>query len=295
MKENKCNNVNKATLNTEKNCIPDTPQNVTAVFCKETSLWIRIKKGSLCVETALILPIFLFAIISLLYFSAVIQYTNSVEEAIHQTVRDMAIKEYAIKTITKAEISGKASGVILSETYVRSMVNNYLNAINIKPGKISFVRSSIDSGDIIDVIAEETIELPYSFLGIGSFNVLERGRVHAWTGYDGSKQNSNTKEKEEIVYITSKGSVYHRSKGCSHLKVVPKSIASSLIKDARSSGGSKYYPCEYCGKKESSGIFYITDYGNRYHTSINCGALTRDIEAIPISKVGSRRQCKDCA
>lgn len=258
-------------------------------------MWVLLKKASLTVETALVLPIFMFAFISLLYFGAVIQYTNCVEEAIHQTVRDMAVKEYAIKSLSSVDISGKASGVVISETYVRSKVNEYMSSVGMNPGKISYLRSNIGNGDIIDVIAEESIDLPYSFLGIGTFHILERGRVHAWTGYDANVRNEDNNLDEEIVYITSKGSVYHKNRGCSHLKVVPKSISASDVEKTRNSGGAKYYPCEYCGKKKNSDIYYITDFGNRYHSSINCGALTRDVEAIPISKAGSRRPCKDCA
>lgn len=289
--------INQLTLSTaKKGCIPNIPQNTLTPICyKEMSLSDRLKRASLCVETALVLPIFLFAMISILYFSAIIQYTNCVEEAIHQTARDLAVKDYVLsKKEISGGLSGKAGGAVLGETYVRSQVNKYLSDINMEPGSINYLRSDYSSNDCIDIIAEEKINIPYSFLGIKSFQLLERARVHGWTGYDSNAHIKHDGDSEEIVFITSGGSVYHRNRACSHLKVTPRSVAAKDIDKQRSNEGSKYYPCEYCHSAKKCDVYYVTDYGNRYHSNINCGAITRDIESIKISQVGSRRPCKDC-
>ena len=288
--------INQLTLSTViKCCIPDcSPKTVTPYCNKEMSLSARLKRASLCVETAIVLPIFLFAMISILYFSAIIQYTNCVEEAIHQTARDLAVKDYVLsKKEVSGGLAGKAGGVALSETYVRSQVNSYLSSIDMKAGSISYLRSDYSSNDCIDIIAEEKINIPYSFLGMKSFHILERARVHGWTGYDSNSHIKN-EDNEEIVFITSGGSVYHRNRACSHLKVTPRGVAASDINNQRSKEGSKYYPCEYCRSSKKCNTYYITDYGNRYHTNVNCGAITRDIECIKLSEVAGRRACKDC-
>lgn len=248
--------------------------------------------GSLTVETALVLPIFLFVFISLLYFLVVIQYTNCVLEGVHQTAKDMAIKSYAISKNINS--TGYVGSVALSETYVRANVNKYLTNVDMKTGSINYIKSTINN-DLIDIIAEEKIQIPYSFLGNNRFFLLERVYIHPWTGYNESTAiNPSTNSSEELVYITSSGSVYHKNRNCSHLKVNPKPISNSELLTKRNVEGGKYYPCEYCRPTKSSRISYITDFGNRYHSSMNCGAITRDIHTIKISEAGSRRACRDC-
>ena len=280
--------------------ILNTPHHTQNYNYKEMSLIAQIfkktKKASLTVETAMVMPIFLFAFISLIYLNVVIQYTNCVEQGLHQVAKDLAVKSYAIsKAEVSNEIKGKATGVLISETYVKSSVDKYLADTLMKPSSIHYFRSDFDKSDIIDLVAEEKINLPYNFLGINSFYILERARVHAWTGYDVENAvKSNNAKQEETVYITKHGRVYHRNRNCIHLKVIPKTVALTSLTDIRSSDGSKYYACEYCGGKVKSGQVYITDFGNRYHSNINCGAISRDIDTVLLSNVGSRRACKDC-
>lgn len=275
--------------------VSDTP-NKTIPFCKRISQAVQLKKlsASITVETALVLPIFIFVFISLIYFSTVIQYTNCVQEGLHEAAKEMAEKSYVLSSGNSNLTSSKLSGVALSETYVRSYVNKYLSSVYMSPGSISYIRSNF-SGDIIDIVAEEKIEIPYSFFNTNSLYLLERARVHAWTGYSGNENITANSSNEEIVFITDSGSVYHKNRGCYHLKVTPRPVSAEAIENERSSGGAKYYPCEYCSKNTPSSVYYVTDYGNRYHTSVNCGAITRNIQAIKLSEVGNRRPCKTCS
>ena len=53
---------------------------------------------------------------------------------------------------------------------------------------------------------------------------------------------------------------------------------------------------EYCGGKENEGTVFITDYGNRYHTSLNCGELKRTVRSVtlPEAEEAGLRACKKC-
>lgn len=252
-------------------------------------------KASLTVETAIVLPIFTFAMISILFFSEVIRYSDIVASRLHQNAREMAVYSYAVNKGIKniPGVAGIAGGMLLSETYVKSNVSNALKESGIKENGISYLRSKILTDDIIDLVAVENIQLPYEFLGIGEFSIMDRARVHAFTGYDNS-QNSDKEEQEEIVYITPGGEVYHTDRGCRHLKITIKNIAAANIEKARNDSGGKYYACEYCMKSEKVSTYYVTEYGDRYHIRSDCSALKRDVVAVKISQVAGRRPCKSC-
>lgn len=256
-------------------------------------------KGSITIETALVLPIFMFAMISIMYMSSVIHYSNNVTQGLHQSAREMAKDAYLSSINSKVsveELGSRAAGIVLSETFVKNKVNDVLDKDNMKSGNISYIRSNIMKNDIIDLIADEEINLPYEFWGLGSFRILDRARVHAFTGYDNTRNTSfdNKNIDEEIVYITKNGTVYHKDQYCSHLKVIIEKVSESQVESCRNDSGGKYYRCEYCGGKKAGGIYYLTKYGDRFHSSIDCGALKRDVKAVPISKVEGRRACLTC-
>lgn len=114
-----------------------------------------------------------------------------------------------------------------------------------------------------------------------------------WTGYDIHKGEES--EEDEYVYITENGSVYHRSKSCSHLKVSIRIVDSLQIDSYRNKDRAKYYPCEYCSSAQSSGLLFITDYGNRYHASPNCSGLKRVILTRRLKEVEGYPPCSSCS
>lgn len=250
--------------------------------------------GSLTVETALVLPIFMFMIISLISFCQVMEYSDTVLTGMHQSVRELAVKAYVKSAVGLDAIEGgRLAGVVLSEGYVSGKVSFRLDQKGFNKGSISYLRSNIGGGDVIDIIAVEEVPLLYGFLGVKSLRVMDRARVHAFTGYDNTRSSDSTLA-EETVYITASGSVYHRSRSCGHLNIRISQISAAQLEDARSSAGARYYQCEYCKGRSGAEIYYITDYGNRYHTKISCQGLKRDIITVPLSKVSGMSPCKSC-
>ena len=123
--------------------------------------------------------------------------------------------------------------------------------------------------------------------------------VHIFNGYSGDFVGKTDEAKEEYVYVTETGQVYHRNRDCWHLNVSVRSIRGSGLSGERSVDGAKYYRCPYCGKgisraDASSMELFVTDYGNRYHTRLDCPGIKRTIRLIPISQVGGRRPCSAC-
>ncbi|MDE7185028.1 MAG: pilus assembly protein, partial [Lachnospiraceae bacterium] len=169
------------------------------------------------------------------------------------------------------------------------------NSLLAGASSISWLRSSVmQKEDCIDLVAEYQMKPPSAVAGWKQRTMYSRMRTRAWTGYDhaGSGGSSQSNE-EEIVYITPEGTVYHRSRGCSYLKLSIAAVDKSFLETQRNHNGEKYYPCGECGASGGS-VVYITGYGNRYHATLGCSSLKRTILAVPISETGGRGACSKC-
>lgn len=120
-------------------------------------------------------------------------------------------------------------------------------------------------------------------------------RVHAWTGIDYEAFGDSTEPKEEMVYVTDSGEVYHKKLGCSYLNVSVSQIGGKRITSAKNAYGEKYEPCEICSRNQKpGGTVYITKKGNRYHNAANCSGLKRTVRMVKISEVRGMAACKRC-
>ena len=261
-------------------------------------------RGSLTVEAALVLPIFLFAVLTYLYIAEAIRFSGNAEEALHQTARQLATYSYAYEhalgsTETGNFVLSKGISLTLGKTMVmQHLESGYADESPVEGGSggLSFLRSSVLNGDeMIDLFASYKVDTPFDIFGIKNFRVMNRARIRAFTGYDNThRKESDGDEEEETVFITEHGTVYHRNINCSHLKLTIRETTKAGVSSERNDNGGKYYPCEFCGSKGENQRLYITNEGDRYHTTLTCSALKRGIQAVPLSQTGGRRACKTC-
>ena len=115
--------------------------------------------------------------------------------------------------------------------------------------------------------------------------------MKGWTGYE---RAGFLAEDEETVYITETGMVYHRDYHCNYLELSARMVPAEIVEDLRNESQGKYYPCERCAHKGAGSGVYITDYGDRYHTSLSCSGLKRTIYAVPLSEAVGKGACSKC-
>ncbi|MFA9376868.1 MAG: hypothetical protein ACERKZ_08945 [Lachnotalea sp.] len=253
------------------------------------------------VEAAMVLPIFIFAICFMMYFTEVVRVQAEIGNEIYKQGKSLSVYTYVYKQGQNNEIinSGQLENIVtwgLSNLYVSNQITeelgeDYKQNNNIDNG-ISFLMSSyMRENDLIDIIATYKISIPCNFFHLGKIPVLQRCRMRGWTGYQISE---NEEDAEEIVYITQTGTVYHKSSSCTHINLSISQVNINDIKNLRNSGGGKYYECEICGDETNNGSVYITNTGDRYHNSRECSGLKRGVIAIPISEVGTRGPCSRC-
>lgn len=274
---------------------------IKAFVQKRVSLCLsKHLRASMTVEASFVLPFFLFAFLNVISILELYRLQSNMCAAMHMTAKEMAVCAYEYKVLSDGDV-GKAESLGLSYGYAGNRVKQilgkpYLDSSPMKDGAsgINWVRSSVlEKDDCIDLIASYMVKPPVAAVGFREFRMYNRVFTRAWTGYDNAAAALNGDTNEEIVFITPDGTVYHRSRACSYLKLSIVPVDMEILEHERNEGGAKYYPCEECGGKGRCRV-YVTDYGTRYHSSLQCSKLKRTILAVPISQVGERGACSKC-
>lgn len=258
------------------------------------------QKAGMTVEACFVLPVFLFAFLNIISIVEIYRLQGNMSAAMHDTAKRMAVCGYEYQQLGGGSM-GAAESLGLTYLYAAGRVRTklgeaYLDSSPLAGGaaSVSWLRSSVmQDEECIDLVAEYRIEPPVAVAGYRPRVLYNRIRTRAWTGYDNAAHGAKGAAQEEIVYITETGNVYHCSRGCSYLKLSIVAVDKCFLDTQRNKDNSKYYPCAECGGA-CSGIVYITNYGNRYHSTLGCSGLKRTIMAVPISETGGRSACGKC-
>ena len=257
------------------------------------------KKAVITVEASIAIPLFLFAVISILSFLDILRIQMNLDSALHQVASEMAVYGFAADQTGNGNL---AVSTILSETYVRKKVNElagkeYLDnsCIHKGSGGISYLGSRIMEQDKIVLRASYQVDPVVPVIGFQSFTLSSKACVRAYTGYD-VLEKSNRNEEEEIVFITETGTAYHKNRNCTHLVLSISGVSKEKLPSIRNEEGGNYKPCEVCcGKKRDvTEYVFITNFGDRYHVTPACSGIKRTVIAIPISKTENRTECTRC-
>ena len=154
---------------------------------------------------------------------------------------------------------------------------------------LDYTKSKFDK-NYIDIVCDYRLKNPITMFGKKTIKMTSSACSRKWVGYDPLEDN----EENEFVYVTKYGQAYHRSLSCPYLKPSVHSLSASSVKDARSVSGGKYSSCPLCKGKKNNGIVYVTDYGDVYHSSLNCSALKRSVNRIKLEDAKNYHPCGKC-
>lgn len=255
-------------------------------------------QASMTVEAACTLPLFVIAMTAVLYLISAVSLACSVSEGLQETGKQMAL--YAAVKGGKGSEAGRTAAQILSLAYAKNQINQRVRgnvlarSLTDAGSKMDLWRSRIMKEDeMIDLVAEYHMKFPGGFLKGAGIYTVQRARVRAWTGrQEGSKDGEAQEGEEEWVYVTVNGSVYHRDRECTHIRLSVHAVDRGAIPNLRNSGGGKYYPCEAC--RGNGKNVYITETGDRYHSSVTCKGLKRGVLRVRLSEVESWSPCSRC-
>lgn len=240
------------------------------------------RQASITVEASLVLPIFLFAMLLVAYLGKLVSCQDEVQMALTRVAREAS-----------AEYGATQGKWLKSKSYYQAKFATYMKGMGLS---VSFGQSRIlQTNDEIDLIVTYRMKLPFSFIRLPAISMRQRVHTRAFTGVERRGQEDTFSDR--IVYIAETGRVYHYELECTYLKLSISQIQYGDLAEKRNESGGKYKACERCcvGKKlHDSTVIWITNYGDRYHSSASCSGLKRKIREIPLSQVGSRTPCSKC-
>lgn len=241
--------------------------------------------GSLALEAAFVLPLALFFLMTLFSFFTILRLQIKVQRAMENAVSKAA---GAAVYQTDAVLSSQA----MSLWYVEQDILQAL-AGSFGLETLDFSGSEVDWDQAVaDVKLTYSVKAVTALFPAPSLTLSQRCRRKLWTGAVWGE--AEEEEQEELVYITEDGTVYHRSMECTYLKLSTRRVGLSEVAGCRNISGEIYRPCELCSPGQENEIVYITNTGNRYHKSLACRGLKRQVQAVPITEVGERGPCSRC-
>lgn len=284
----------------EKKALPAASPLMLLFQCGRAFFYPFLKAG-LTVETACVLPLFLWAVVGGFYLIEVSAVQMRLVEGIRDAGEKMAVLSYGIyggNSDEEREIGvGEVVGGTLSAAYAKNLILKEagLEQTALKEEtSLSLAASNFTNKNIVDIKVISKITIPIPFYRLHRMKFLERGRVRAWTGRSPTEGEGDENDEEgEMVYVAVTGTVYHRDPNCTHIHLSISSASVSAMAGKRNTGGAKYYPCS-CYEAHPSGTVYYTRNGNRYHSSLNCSGLKRTVKKVKLSSLSGWKPCSKC-
>lgn len=245
------------------------------------------KRASLTVEAAAALPLFFLALLMLIGMLDIFRAQAQVTLELDSSIRELGMYAYAAEG---QEGIGRGISSAACGAYAKSHLKLPENC-----GNLRILESSWD-GSLIRLRVGYEYFLPVGFFKLPGIVLENRAQVHGWVGRQGSglgTDGGDVGEGEEMVFVTSHGSVYHTKGDCTYLQLTIYQTTAEEAKRRRNLQGGRYHACEKCGGQGDT--VYISQQGEAYHSSRSCSGLTRQVEMVKKTEAGGMRECSRCA
>lgn len=287
---------------------------------KGISLLISRQKclpGSMTVEAAIVLPIFLFFFLNLGSAIEMIRLHCNLEMALWEVGNRVAVYGHVIEAENLREVENdeiykleqsqeldEAESVLadigaamFGYGYIKGQIMEYTGIQYLESSPLHngaeglrFAESAAENG-CIDVVLTYQVSPFGSMPGFRAFKMANRYYGHLWTGYQiPQEQNS----QDQYVFITENGEVYHEDRACTHLKLSVSRVSFADAYIGKNAQGSSYTVCHMCCDGAVPELVYVTEEGDHYHYVRECPGLKRTVYKLPISQADQYRACSRC-
>lgn len=236
-----------------------------------------VEKASLTVEAALAFPLIFFALYSMLFLFCVLQTIVGTKGALAATGSRLSLE--------LTEEKGSAGREVL---YFYQEMKEKGASTQWIAGKWMGIRwlGTKTEGERVKLCIQYDCKLPVPVFGIRTIPIAQQVQAHKWIGRGGAGASQQDGD-DTWVYVTPQGSVYHKSRECTHLQLSIQAVNGQQAKES-------YSPCQKCGNEKARLSYYVTNEGNRYHTSLRCSGLKRTIFLKRLSELAGYRGCSRC-
>lgn len=214
-----------------------------------------IRRASLTLECAAVLPIFFFACITLIMFMDAVRIQGTKNLELSNKARQLA----QAAALTGGNGEGKWIDIRSAGTYT------YPFALPGIPRLRYALRARV-----------------YPWIGSSD-------------GLSGGQKDEGDEEKDnQCVLVTDYASVYHTNPSCTHLDLTILKSTTSEISSLRNAYGRRYKKCKGF-PKGYHGPVYAPAKGDCYYPSADYAGLTRHVHVVPRSSCEGMKQCERCA
>lgn len=267
-------------------------------------------KGSLTLEAALSLPLFLFACVCLMMPMKIMGRQRQIQAAAEAVGEELSKYAYLSdcmergkaetvdaerERLEEEEDFGSRAESALTAGYAALGIMSRINGEWVE--QVSFAGTEIGPDEMVHIVMSYRLRLPFSVLGLDSIPMETICSRRMWTGADGNRLRKGAgeeEEEEEIVYIGKSSSRFHRNRSCHYLDNDLKQVPAEEIEGLRNQEGKRYQSCKACGSGGAEGSVYVMPYGTSYHTSGSCSAIIAYVQAVPLSQVEHLGPCSYC-
>lgn len=265
-------------------------QSIRTFFCAPL-------KASFTVEAALVLPLFLFVMITVLQYGVLMGTSVRFGTAMAETGKHMALAAYVSKYGGNTGQAGDIAVGAMTAAYAHYKVKEQTGDTSGVKNANMALSAFLEENEMIDLVLTYQIRSPIASVKLPGNFFIQRASVRAWTGRRNEDQENRADEDVENVskhvYVTATGTVYHKDENCTYLKPSVKEVSMQSLDDLRNEGGAIYHACESCGAYAGASV-YITDHGNRYHSTLSCSGLKRTVNRVMIEDTEGMRACSKC-
>lgn len=265
-------------------------------------------QASLTLETALVLPLLIFASVCLILPAKIMMTERKLQAGLEAAGEELSQYAYLLDSVEQGNLAGipgageaakafsKNAGTIAAPLYARSRALAYCDTGNVS--HVSMLASSVrEDGETLDLVMEYDISFPFPVLGLSSLHRMVRSRRRCWIGREGryGEGMENADEDEQIVYVGKNSTRYHPDRNCHYLSNKLTAVSWESVADKRNTDGSKYYPCSACAKGAGKGsTVYIMPSGGKYHALQDCKAIMAYVRAVKLKEVKHLGACSYC-
>ena len=245
--------------------------------------------GSLTVEAALVMPIFLGAVLLLTGIFQTLEVYEQVNSYLCSTGRKLAAYSEAADGVDRGD---------LYKLFYADLRNSGIESDDIVGGMAGLVPVMTKESDLVKIKVTYFIKSGGFFFFSRNIRITDSVYVCPWLGASpGRNKKDSDNQQSKIVYVAENGVVYHQSESCSYLKLSIRQCRQEDIQALRNKYGAKYVQCERCGKHAAGNeTVYITDTGRAWHTDRTCSGLKRILQTMTQDEAEEKglRSCSRC-